>query len=433
MTPRFMIAMVLLTLALVPSVSAKKLNDHWSLTLTERFRLVTWDNAITLDQSAGASRAFTRHRTQLGAEYSPSSVTTFRLRFANEFRYYTQPAGVDFHFDEIFVDQLFVRFAKPWDWPVTLTLGRQNIMLGEGFVVMDGHPLDGSRSIYFNAIRFDWHIRQHHTLTTFASYKDETDTWLPIIHKQDQPLVEQPETGLGAYYVGRWRDRDVHGYVVHKRREASDAFPFESTVTTLGGRLKTPLSSQKNLTAVIEAAYQLGSFGDADRGGYGGYAYLDYRPRWSSAQWFLPSSLTVGLIYLSGDDPDTDDWEDWDPMFARWPKWSESYIYTQIREDAVAWWTNLLSLYATVRFTLSPEVDLRGDYHRLAAPHAATAQDFPGGTGTGRGDLFIGRLSYRFGERWSGHLLWEGFMPGDYYSTTADSYAWIRAELLFRY
>ena len=32
--------------------------------------------------------------------------------------------------------------------------------------------------------------------------------------------------------------------------------------------------------------------------------------------------------------------ENWDPLFSRWPKWSELYIYTQFRETGVAYWTN---------------------------------------------------------------------------------------------
>ncbi len=35
---------------------------------------------------------------------------------------------------------------------------------------------------------------------------------------------------------------------------------------------------------------------------------------------------------MSGDDPSTDDNEGWDPLFSRWPKWSELYIYSLATE-----------------------------------------------------------------------------------------------------
>jgi hypothetical protein len=155
---------------------------------------------------------------------------------------------------------------------------------------------------------------------------------------------------------------------------------------------------------------------------------------WRLSRFYLPTLLKAGVIYLSGDDSETQKYEGWDPMFARWPKWSESFIYTQILEDGVAWWTNLTSLNLSASFSLSPLFDMTLDYHRLgAAEPPPSTSTFPGGSGTARGDLFIGKLSWHFGANWSGHLLWEGFSPGDYYFDGADSYAWVRAEVMFRY
>jgi hypothetical protein len=185
------------------------------------------------------------------------------------------------------------------------------------------------------------------------------------------------------------------------------------------------------VSLVAEAAHQLGSRNQNDRSAWGGYAYMNYRPETCAKCILIPLAFEVGAIYLSGDDPQTDKWEDWDPMFARWPKWSESFIYTQIQEDQVAYWTNLSSVYTTADFDLAETVSLRIDYHRLWAGHADSNPLFPGGAGTTRGDLFIGKLTYRFSDRWSGHILWEGFIPGDYYFDTADSYNWLRTELMF--
>jgi len=413
---------------------AGKLNDQWTILFSERFRLETWDNAITLDETAEGSRTYTRNRTQLGVTWSPSPNTVFGLRLANEFRYYLAPTNVDFHLNEVFIDQLYLKTTMPWYRPLAITVGRQDIMLGEGFMVMDGNPLDGSRSIYFNAVRVDWAVRPDHQVIAFASHQEETDDWLPIIHEQDQALVEQPETGIGVFYNGKWSQRELQAYVVHKKRSDNTAFPINSTATTIGGRIKGPLAGGINLTAVLEAGYQFGSIGDADRRAFGGHGYVQYCPDWGTQRPYLPSLVAAGIVYLSGDDPGTAEWEGWDPMFARWPKWSESYIYTQIREDAVAWWTNLVSCNAEARFLLTPAADLKLIFHHLMAPRSAgISSGFPGGTGTTRGDLFIGKLSYKFDQRWSGHVLGESFTPGDYYFNCADNYVWVRAELMYQY
>lgn len=429
--------MLLITGILAVSVSSTqgaKLGEHLSLTFTERFRLVTWDNAITLDEAAGATRTFTRHRTQLGVFWTPRTRVTVGLQLANEFRYYAAPSTVDFNLDEVFVDQAYLKLSDRSRELWALTFGRQNIMLGEGFIVMDGHPLDGSRSIYFNAVRFDWRLGPKHRLTAFVSYQEETDTWLPIVHDQDQALVEQPETGVGIYYGGQRGGVDIDGFVVFKRRTSNDSFAFDASTAAVGGRTKAPITATRNLSVVIEAAYQFGECGDHNRRAYGGYAYLEILPHWQVKRWYLPTALTAGVIVLSGDDPETENREDWDPMFARWPKWSESYIYTQINEHAVAWWSNLISLNTTARFALSSRMDFRFDYHHLTAPELSDGPaDFAGGKGRTRGDLFIGKLTFRIDHNWTGHLLWEGFMPGDFYFDGADPYAWIRAELMYQY
>ncbi len=429
---------VLIAIAFVmvatPNSRAGRVSDHWTVTFSERFRLVTWDNAITLDESASGSRTFTRSRTRVGATWTHSENVAITLRIANEFRYHLTPPERDFHLNEVFIDHFYLKATPPCCPSISLTAGRQDIILGEGFIVMDGHPLDGSRSIYFNAVRLDWTPEPNHSFTAFASYIEEYDDWIPVFHEVDQRLVEQPETGAGVYYSGLWAKRDIQAYFVRKHRSKNETSPVSSTANTLGGRIMHPFNGTVGLSAVIEAGYQFGQHGDSDRSAFGGYGYIDVEPVWAALRPYLPERISAGLIYLSGDDPKTEDWEGWDPMFARWPKWSESYIYTQVKEGAVAWWTNLISVNSEIQFSLTPNVDLTLTYHHLLAPQSADdSAVFPGGIGRTRGDLVIGKLTYEVDHHWSGHLLCETLNPGDFYFDGADSYAWIRAELMFRY
>jgi hypothetical protein len=411
-------------------VSARKVDEHFSINFSERFRFTSWDNALSLDKYSGSAATFTRHRTSLEGVWQPVDQFNFHLKLTNEFRYYIVPTTGPQTLHEIFFDNLFFA-AKPFvGLPVTFTIGRQNIMLDEGFIMMDGTPLDGSRSIYFNAARADWHIGNRHTLTGFFCYQDTTDSWLPVVHDQDQRLLETIEEGYGVYYKRPINNADLSLYVVHK---SYDLRSGQHYVTTLGGRIALPVAVRHRF--VLESAIQDGRWNSTNTSGYGGYAYFDFVPSFEADPWFIPRLLSLGTIILSGDDPRTVGYEGWDPMFARWPKWSEAYIYTLIPEQGgVAYWTNLLSLYGVIGFDFSSDVEFNFVFHHMKSmENAPTAPFFVLGTGKTRGNLLIGHLGYSFATHWTGHIHWEGFLPGDYYFEDSDSYSWLRMELMFRY
>ena len=264
------------------------------VTFTERFRLVSWDNAISLEQDDNAGVAFTRHRTQFGVEWIPSLNYVFNVQLGNEFRYYTVPTDIDFDFNEIFIDQLNVRINKPLDLPVWLTVGRQNIMLGEGFVMFDGSPLDGSRSAYFNAIRLDWRPGGSHELTAFYTKMNKTDDFLPVIDEEHQALVEQPEEGAGVYYqtaVGN--DTKLHGYFIYKHSDARNRFGTESTIYAPGCRLLHYFS--KETVWAFEGNYQFGKHRGYDRSAFGGYTYLFHNPHWRKGVLLPPPRTEAGV------------------------------------------------------------------------------------------------------------------------------------------
>jgi len=123
--------------------------------------------------------------------------------------------------------------------------------------------------------------------------------------------------------------------------------------------------------------------------------------------------------------------EGWDPVFSRWPKWSEGYIYTLIKESRVAYWSNLDSIYGALGFDFGQRANATLTVHRLGASHSLPGA-FPGGTGLDRGSLVVGRLNFVISRRLAGHLHWEHFRPGNFYAPGASGFHWIRFELLFR-
>lgn len=401
-------------------------NGSFKIGYIHRIRLETWDNTVGLSKTAARGTSYLRNRMSLLGVYAPLSTFVVTAQITNENRYYFVPETEGFKSDEIFVDLLNARWDSVAHLPVTLMVGRQNIMLGEGFVVMDGGPLDGSRSIYFNAARADWDLASAGRLTLLYVYQPEKDILLPVIHNQEKVMVEQPERGIILHFATRIAENTLQAYFIHKSIAGTTGHTGSSQINTPGIRFIVPAGEAVSVTG--EAAYQYGDWNGSTMRAYGGYLYGRYATGWRGA---APSSITIGGILLSGDDESTPEYEGWDPLFSRWPKWSESYIYAQAPERAPAYWTNFGSLYGRIAFDFSSDIGFTFDYHHLVAPQKALSRrSFPGGLGAVRGHLFIGKLSYQIRKNLSGHVLYEGFRPGDFYFDGASGYGWGRLEVL---
>lgn len=404
-------------------------NNKFTFSFSERIRLTTFDNAISLNDAA-ESWSFSRFRTTLGVKYSPNKKILFHLNISNESRIWLSPDSKKSSFDETFVDQLYIKWNNSAKLPIEVTLGRQNIMLDEGFVCFDGQPLTGSRSAYFNALKGIYTLNKENSITAFISYIPKTDNLLPIINEVNpsQFLEEQSNTGIGLYYKSKIKKADVSIYYFNKSTHKNDAFLIENQTNALGARISLPLFEDMKFTT--EAAYQFGKSGDLDRNAFGGYFHLDYA---FNEKTPVLRGLSLGSFYMSGDDPSTTKIEGWDPLWSRWPKWSESYIYTLIVENGgkVAYWSNIASLNITVNGQLSEKVSFNSSYYHLLAVEDNNSA-FCDGEGKTRGGLFTLKLNYKIDKNWSGHFLWESFNPGNFYPSSANGYNWLRFELMYK-
>jgi hypothetical protein len=423
---------ILLALALILSngiLAAKSTTEKSKLKFSfiERFRFTGWDNSINLDDQSAEAFAFNRTRTSIMAKWNPNSNIELGVKLTNEFRVYLTPKDREFDINEVVFDQLYLKWQNVGKMPLTLTIGRQNLIMGEGFVMMDGSPLDGSRTIYFNALRADYQLNKKHKLTAFYVYQPMTDKNLPVINDLEQGLIEQPEAGFGIYYTGLFNKTKLESYFIRKDIHDTESLPLESGINALGARITHPFTGQLSITT--EGTIQFGETGEFDRNAFGGYFHLDYKMADTVP---VLRKITLGGIYLSGDDPETEKIEGWDPLFSRWPKWSESYIYTQIREQSVAYWTNFNSIYLSALLDVSKNVNLTLTYHKMGA-NELNPNSFPGGAGKTRGDLLISRFDYKINSHTSGHFIWENFNPGSFYFSNADSYNWFRFELMFKF
>ena len=430
---------VFLLASLLPPLAAGEADEkesgtpRWIFSFAERIRQESSDNVASLDESKTDSSSYMRMRTNLAVSWKPAETLAFRLRLANEIRYYLSPKtdpklGINFGLNEVVIDQLYARWDRPAGLPLALTVGRQDIQMGEGFVLMDGGPGDGSRTAYFNGARADVTLASGQTLTAFYVNQPRTDRFLPRLNDVGQIMVEQDEESYGLYHTGGFGKTKFEAYLFRLNRERRGLFPGAG-FQTAGGRVQAPLAGRLSLTA--EGALQFGRREDDRKTGFGGYARLDYA---TGAAGALPATLTLGGIWLSGDDPATAGKDEgWDPAFGRWPKWSDSLIYLFARETRAAYWSNFTSLYGSLGFAPVSNVKLALTWHRLGAAERTMPSELWSGRGTRRGDLGILKVVYEISPHWQGHFLWEHFRPGDFYFSGARGYAWIRFELLIRY
>lgn len=412
------------------------LESPFQFSFMHRFRMVSWDNTLKIDDRIDDSHSFTRHKTSFGILWKPSEKLEFLGRLSNEFRIYLAPKGAKTQ-NEIFFDNLYARWKQEEGLPFTLTIGRQDISMGEGFVIMDGDPVDGSRSSYFNAVRLDLAPWENHRFTLYFAYNPRTDNLLPVLKLRDagdQILEEQAFTSMGLYYSGVLTFAKLETYIIRKDTEQNQWLPSELHYNTFGARVVGRINDQLNVTA--EGAIQWGEIQDSALAGeptrdlraFGAILHLDYM---FPEKYRYLKNVSLGGIYLSGDDPGTADRvEGWDPVHSRWPKWSESYIYTLAAENRVAYWSNLNALFLNIDGRLLDNLTARLSFMSLGAQFAEAAGSFPGGQGKNRGTLLMARLQMTFSKNLSGHLLWEHFTPGTFYFGDASDFNWLRFELM---
>jgi hypothetical protein len=404
----------------------------------ERVRQAYLLNGFDFSDDIDADRSYIRVRTQLWGSWVPAEGWKVHAGLNNEHRHwFKSEKGLqdeDFEIDELVVENFYLSADRIGGSPFSIVAGRQDIAYGEGFLMMDGGPLDGSRTRYFDAVRVKAEngprsIEVHFLADTYW------DKHMPVINPLYKKLIEYDETGAGLYYIDESMEgKKLEGYYFYKNEKDEDDLIPESDIHTFGSRLTGKYGS--HLDYVAELAYQAGDRGEAARRAFGGIA---------SATWSFESrmdpSVKAGFVYLSGDDPSTEDFEGWNPLYSRFPKWSDLYLYTlAATERGAAYWENLIIYHLNLVIKPVSDITVETTFFLLMAPQGDLASA-PGlltpdpvfGHGDARGLLSKVKLSWRLKKYLSGHLLWERFDPGDYYFDGADTAHFLRCELMFDY
>ncbi|MBK1716535.1 alginate export family protein [Thiocystis violacea] len=419
-----------------------------------RLRQVFIDNVGLNADAATADRTFQRYRARLWGSYAISDQLEASARLIWEGRHYQDPdpsnwpaPGLEqWYSGGVLFDQLTVDFKRIGGSPLSIKLGRQDIMLGNGWLVLDGSPIDGSRSIYFDAARATYLAEGLGTTLDLIYLDQSADTgrFPQALNGEVEDQTEQHETGaiLYARNTALVKDANLDGYFIYKHNEPNltprnirinNGAPFTSTsdsgdIYALGLRADAKLTPSWSLRA--ESAYEWGTRNDRDLSAFGLNGRLTY-----SFNDRLKNQLHADFEYLSGDDPDSRSDQAFDPLWGRWPQWSELMIYQWPLETRVGEATNLQRFNVGWIAQVHPTTQLLVDYHALWADEMNTRTTAQlaniSGDGDFRGHLFTTWLKSKFTKHVSGHLVAEYLAPGDYYADNRrnDSF-FVRAEVV---
>ncbi|MBM4118008.1 hypothetical protein FJ251_09785 [bacterium] len=272
-------------------------------------------------------RNWLRLRSRAGAAYSWGASHEIEARACSEFRKITTP-DTPLNYDEIILDRLLYRH-RPSDW-ATLTLGRQDIAWDDGFLVMDGTPLDGSRSAYLNALRLELTAEDPDLslLEGFFAHNPATDDLVLWDDDIERRLTDADETA--AALRARFARQHQLALIWKRERDPDHARPALDA-WTLGYRIERTRGA---VNVMGEVAIQ----------------YQDWSApaKTSGLAWAMQTRLRrplrdeirmdLGVYAYSGRIGDQLAFR---TPWGRWPKWSELMLYRLIGEGGVGAWANL--------------------------------------------------------------------------------------------
>ncbi len=401
-----------------------------------RAREEYFNNAINLNkEAANHEYNFQRYRSRLWATVTPVDNIDINARLVWEPRHYCKPdSKPNWATNDVLFDQLNVSFKKLMGQDWTVTVGRQDIKLGDGWLVLEGTPEDGSRTISFDAIRSTYELKDlKTTIDTIYIDQDTTeDQYLKPFNNDSTPLRSNDERGAILYVSNKSiKDTTLDGYYMWKHDSPDERIagvtPDQAELHTFGTRVEHDFD--KNWRARGEIAEQLGHKDGHDVCAFGANTRLTYFFRDA-----MDNQLRTGYEYLSGDDPGTDTNEQFNLLWGRYPQWSDLYVYTYASETRIADTTNLHHI-TVLGWTIKPvkPMEISLDYHLLFADENTRRSSAQfSNHGSFRGQLFTAIAKYKFNNHVSTHVLGEVFGPGNYYNDrNNDVAAYARWEWVF--
>ena len=396
-----------------------------------------------------------RFRGRLWTSVTPVDDLSLNARIVDEVREWMKPAGYTpfkgqsgLDWREGIIDSLNVVWKDVAALPLTIKVGRQDLFLGDGWLVGDGTPIDGSWTYFLDSARVTYELKdQHTTIDAIGIIQDaHDDAWLPTINPNHLLVTEQNEKGAILQVANSsMKAANLTGYFIYKNDSQVAANGDNADIYTLGGRVNGPLSDHWKYW--VEGAYQFGQKQDpslkhSDAGAAAANYYHDlnsYGVNSKLSYLFkdqLNNQLTMSFEMLSGDNPHTGNDEMFDVLWGRWPHWSEIGLYSYAAETRVGQEGNLIRFGPTWTFNPVKDLEFSASYYALFAisdvPTREASTTLFSNQESFRGNFFSGILKYKFGAHMNGHLWSEFLLPGSYYAYDTVI-PFLRAEVMFTF
>jgi hypothetical protein len=442
-----------------------------------RLRQEIWTNTVFLGTINPAThgpwqndRNFFRLRASVWAKLEYEKMFDAYAKVTTEPKYYGGPYhpmlvgdthGQYWDQDEVIADNLYISGKKLFNGLIDFRVGRQDFLspddiYGEGFLIMDGTPGDGSRTFYFNAAKMRVNFTKDNSVDLVYINDGQTDRFMPSMHPSIRPtnnalytdslrwLSTSHEQGFMIYGRNRFEKiATFDPYYIYKIEDGFGTNP-RLKLHTVGGRATV---SYKGWRAKAEVAYQFGQYDSnstyshgIDRTGLGGYAFVGRK--------FdeLPGKpeIDIGVVYYSGDDPKdpSDKRKAFDPLFSRFPSWNELYVYTLIPENSAryansipGYWTNLGIGMVKAKVNITSTTVLNLTYQYLMAPQKTSGltTSMFSNSSRDRGHLPTAILTQKIMKNLDGMLQFEYFVPGKFYASNAKDAIFFRSQLQYKF
>jgi len=413
-----------------------RLREHYCQNITTLQNTQTWH--------------FERYRTRLWWKVSPCDDVSFNFRLTYEPIYYDHPTDKPYpDKNEAIFDEMNVEWRKFLGLPVALKVGRQDIYLGDRWLIYDGTPADGSRTFYFDAVRATVLCAPQAKSTVdliYINQRADTSDRIKPFNDQDLDLAETNSQGVIVYGSNKSiQDTTIEPYFIYKHDDwvSNDQ---RADIHTFGTRVVRNFG--EHWVAAGELAKQFGQKQgrELDSLGFNGRATYKFNDP-------NDTQLYLGYEFDSGDKPGTAGRDEaFDRLWGRNTEWSDMYnayidsiegpkgMSTNLHRISMGWQGRFEDPWGCKFSNVPKPYTLVLEHNVLFADenNAFISGISPSSGRTGfstegnfRGQLPRAQLLYKFNEHISGQLLAEFFFQGDYYTDLRNDVAlFLRYQLV---
>ncbi len=442
------LATLILSLVLVQTVTAEQASrkfgetDRFSWGGDIRIRGTRIDrNTFSPDGAipSGPDVQWLRVRTRLWMDYALSDKIRFDLRLAHRWHHvsshFLDPNNQDtttWRFpDEVIFDQLKITVDDVGGLPLRLTIGRQDLILGRGMIVLEGTAYDQGRGIYFDGLRGTWQ-QGNTTVDLFGFYSSKTDDFI-VINDRNRLLRRGDTLLTGIYWTEKINpafNTDLY-YMYNQIRDdfvvIGDGVRDDVRLHITGGRIFGKPHDLIDYSA--EFAVQRGKLRQTDRDMKGMMSDLRLGFLLPGNLPFSPK-LNLQYTWMRGEDKTANTYKGWHPVAAEYPIWREELMPIANRGN----WTNLHNYRLEAILQLHDKVRWTNAGSLLRADTVAGYNDPFGNPRRGKtmGQLYSSFLDYSATKKWTLRLEAALLKPGSYYASDNSAH-WLRLESYYRF